>query len=74
MFFEFILVAPLSCHLVIANSTLPVVHQAVRNQRIGEDCQADRMTIWLQNVESMSARIVSFDIIFTLSFISRGRR
>ena len=55
MFFEFILVALLSCHLVIANSTLPVVHQAVRNQRIGEDCQADRMTIWLQNVESMSA-------------------
>ncbi|KAH9990041.1 hypothetical protein BJV77DRAFT_640745 [Russula vinacea] len=38
-----------------ANSTLPVVHQAARNQRVGEDNQADRMNIWLQNVEKVVA-------------------
>ena len=42
-------------HLVIANSSLPAVQQAVRNRRVGEDSRADRMTIWLQNVESKSA-------------------
>ena len=41
--------------LVIANSSLPAVQQAVRNRRVGADSRADRMTIWLQNVESKSA-------------------
>ena len=41
--------------LVIANSSLPAVQQAVRNRRVGEDSRADRMTIWLQNVESKYA-------------------
>jgi hypothetical protein len=48
-------VAVLSCHPATANSSLPVVQQAARNRRIGADNQADRMTIWLQNVESASA-------------------
>ncbi|KAF8262824.1 hypothetical protein EI94DRAFT_655407 [Lactarius quietus] len=38
-----------------ANSSLPVVQQAVRNRRVGEDSRADRMTIWLQNVEKVVA-------------------
>ena len=48
-------VAVLSCHLAIANSSLPVVQQAARNRRVSTDCQADRMNIWLQGVESASA-------------------
>ncbi|ETW81318.1 hypothetical protein HETIRDRAFT_451140 [Heterobasidion irregulare TC 32-1] len=36
-----------------ANSTLPVVHQAFRNERAGADNRADRMTIWIQNVEKV---------------------
>jgi serine/threonine-protein kinase GIN4 len=42
-------------NLVIANSSLPAVQQAVRNRRVGTDSRADRMTIWLQNVESTSS-------------------
>lgn len=38
-----------------ANSSLPIVQQAARNRRIGADNQADRMTIWLQNVEKVVA-------------------
>ncbi|KAI0315826.1 hypothetical protein OF83DRAFT_1061408 [Amylostereum chailletii] len=36
-----------------ADSSLPAVHQAVRNERVGVDNRADRMTIWLQNVEKV---------------------
>ncbi|THH18203.1 hypothetical protein EW146_g2746 [Bondarzewia mesenterica] len=36
-----------------ADSTLPVVRQAVRNERAGVDSRADRMTIWIQNVEKV---------------------
>ncbi|KAH9018435.1 hypothetical protein EDB85DRAFT_617178 [Lactarius pseudohatsudake] len=36
-----------------ANSSLPAVQQAVRNRRVGADSRADRMTIWLQNVEKV---------------------
>ncbi|TFY76275.1 hypothetical protein EWM64_g7738, partial [Hericium alpestre] len=36
-----------------ANSSLPVVRQAVRNERVGADNRADRMTIWIQNVEKV---------------------
>lgn len=47
-------VTVLSCHSATANSSLPVVQQAARNRRVGADNQSDRMTIWLQNVESES--------------------
>ncbi|TFY71842.1 hypothetical protein EVG20_g1148 [Dentipellis fragilis] len=36
-----------------ANSSLPVVRQAMRNERVGADNRADRMSIWLQNVEKV---------------------
>ncbi|THH04089.1 hypothetical protein EW146_g10267, partial [Bondarzewia mesenterica] len=36
-----------------ADSTLPVARQAVRNERAGADSRADRMTIWIQNVEKV---------------------
>jgi hypothetical protein len=35
-----------------AKSSLPVVRQAVHNERVGADNRADRMTIWMRNVES----------------------
>ncbi|KAI0038637.1 hypothetical protein FA95DRAFT_1684578 [Auriscalpium vulgare] len=36
-----------------ANSSLPVVRNAVRNAQVGADSRADRMTIWIQNVEKV---------------------
>ncbi|KAI0061549.1 hypothetical protein BV25DRAFT_1916896 [Artomyces pyxidatus] len=36
-----------------ANSSLPAVRNAVRNARAGADSRADRMTIWIQNVEKV---------------------
>ncbi|KAI0260657.1 hypothetical protein BC834DRAFT_973256 [Gloeopeniophorella convolvens] len=38
-----------------ANSSLPTVQQSLRNRRVGADNRADRMTIWLQNVEKVVA-------------------
>ncbi|KAN0135253.1 hypothetical protein V8E53_006818 [Lactarius tabidus] len=38
-----------------ANSSLPAVQQAVRNRRVGADSRADRLNIWLQNVEKVVA-------------------
>jgi len=35
-----------------ANSSLPVVRHAVRNERVAADARMDRMTIWMRNVES----------------------
>jgi hypothetical protein len=35
-----------------ANSSLPVVRHAVRTERVAADARADRMTIWMRNVES----------------------
>ena len=62
-------------YLAIANSSLPAVQQALRNQRVGADSRADRMNIWLQNVESMCAQTATLGILFILSFLySRGRR
>ncbi|KAH9997420.1 hypothetical protein BJV74DRAFT_883424 [Russula compacta] len=40
---------------ILDEASLPVVRQAVRNQRAGADSQADRMTIWLQNIEKVVA-------------------
>jgi hypothetical protein len=37
---------------ITANSSLPVVRQMVHTERVGEGNQADRMSLWLQNVES----------------------
>nr|GAT42888.1 predicted protein [Mycena chlorophos] len=34
-----------------AKSSLPVVRHAVHNERVGADNQADRMAIWMRNVE-----------------------
>lgn len=66
-------VTVLSCDVPLAS--LPVVRQAVRNQRAGADSQADRMTIWLQNIESAFARSVTFAALFISWFLSsRGRR
>jgi hypothetical protein len=62
-------------YFVIANSSLPAVHQALRNQRVGVDSRADRMDIWLQNVESMCAMSAALGTLFMLLFsYSRGRR
>ncbi|KAF8887180.1 hypothetical protein BD779DRAFT_1528545 [Infundibulicybe gibba] len=36
-----------------AKSSLPVVHQAVRNEQLAADSQIDRMTIWMRNVEKV---------------------
>ena len=35
-----------------AKSSLPVVRHAIRNERVAADNKMDRMTIWMQNVES----------------------
>jgi serine/threonine-protein kinase GIN4 len=37
---------------VTAKSSLPVVRHAIRNERVAADSRLDRMTIWMQNVES----------------------
>ena len=36
-----------------ADSSLPVVRHAVRNERVAADARTDRMTIWMRNVESL---------------------
>ena len=36
----------------IADSSLPGVRQMVHTRRVGEDNNTDRMSLWLQNVES----------------------
>lgn len=36
-----------------AKSSLPVVHHALRNDQIAAANKADRMTIWIKNVERM---------------------
>ncbi|PFH46524.1 hypothetical protein AMATHDRAFT_199381 [Amanita thiersii Skay4041] len=36
-----------------ANSSLPVVRHAVHNERVGADSRADRMSIWMRNVEKV---------------------
>ncbi|KAF7299648.1 Protein kinase domain-containing protein [Mycena chlorophos] len=36
-----------------AKSSLPVVRHAVHNERVGADNQADRMAIWMRNVEQV---------------------
>ena len=58
-----------SFQLATANSSLPVVQQAARNRRVGADNQADRMTIWLQNVESESSIRNSCHSIYAVVFI-----
>lgn len=60
-------VAVFLCHLAIANSSLPVVQQAARNRRVSAECQADRMNIWLQSVESASTNY-RFDAPFMPPF------
>lgn len=37
---------------LVADSSLPGVRQMVRAEKVGEDSQAARMSLWLQNVES----------------------
>ncbi|KAF9255643.1 hypothetical protein L218DRAFT_314111 [Marasmius fiardii PR-910] len=34
-----------------AKSSLPVVRQAIHNERVGADNQTDRLTLWMRNVE-----------------------
>ncbi|KAL0578154.1 hypothetical protein V5O48_003820 [Marasmius crinis-equi] len=34
-----------------AKSSLPAVRQAIHNERVGADNHADRLTLWMQNVE-----------------------
>lgn len=38
--------------LFAANSSLPVVRHAIRNEHVAAANQLDRMTIWIKNVES----------------------
>ncbi|KAF9781712.1 hypothetical protein BJ322DRAFT_1010425 [Thelephora terrestris] len=38
-----------------ANSSLPGIRQMVRSERVGEDNQVDRMSLWLQSVEKVVA-------------------
>ena len=39
-------------HFFAADSSLPVVRHALRNQRVAAANDLDRMTIWIKNVES----------------------
>jgi len=59
-------------YLAIANSSLPAVQQALRNQRVGADSRADRMNIWLQNVESMCAQTATLGTLFMPSIFQRS--
>lgn len=43
---------------LVADSSLPGVRQMVRAEKVGEDSQAARMSLWLQNVESKSFFVV----------------
>ncbi|KAF8631694.1 hypothetical protein AX15_002243 [Amanita polypyramis BW_CC] len=36
-----------------ANSSLPAVRHALHNERVGVDAKADRMSIWMRNVEKV---------------------
>ncbi|EJD40487.1 kinase-like protein [Auricularia subglabra TFB-10046 SS5] len=38
-----------------ANTSLPVVHHAIRTERIAAENQLDRMSLWIQNVEKVVA-------------------
>ena len=40
-----------------AKSSLPVVRHAMRTERVAADSRLDRMTIWMQNVESELSRL-----------------
>jgi hypothetical protein len=42
----------------IANSSLPTVRHAVRNERFARENNDDRMNLWIHNVESMLATLV----------------
>ena len=42
------------CVSRLANSSLPVVRHAIRNERIAAENQMDRMTLWIKNVERLS--------------------
>ncbi len=49
---------------VIAKSSLPTVRHAVRTEQLAAENRLDRMTIWIQNVESTWFRL-SNTLLFT---------
>ena len=51
-------------------SSLPVVRQAVRSEKIAADNRMDRMTIWIRNVE----REQSFPVLCVLVLIAPPQR
>ena len=46
-----------------ANSSLPVVRQMVRTERVGDDNHMDRMSLWLQSVESEGSLRLSLRLV-----------
>jgi serine/threonine-protein kinase GIN4 len=66
---------PLNSDL-IANSSLPGIRQMVRSERVGEDNQADRMSLWLQSVESEQSLLLSveMELNFLLEVVADARQ
>ena len=50
-------------HKPTADSSLPGVRQMVRTGRVGEDNNMDRMTLWLQSVESKWSFLFAFGFL-----------
>lgn len=42
-------------------SPLPVIKNAAESEKMAADSRADRMTIWMKNVESWSPSLIAFD-------------
>lgn len=53
----------------IADSSLPGVRHLVHTRRVAEDNNGDRMSLWLQNVES--ERFLPFSVELELIFLQR---